>query len=80
MEVPASQAVPWMAPTDIDEEEFLQMGTAPSYVSPHVGGITMAAFADTHTATLLLGDVESLPPEMRRAMLSTAADAPAFSE
>jgi hypothetical protein len=80
MEVPASQAVPWMAPTDIDEEEFLRMGTAPSYVSPHVGGITMAAFADTHIATLFLGDVDSLPTDMRRAMLTTAADAPAFSE
>jgi hypothetical protein len=40
----------------------------------------MAAFADTHIATLFLGDVDSLPTDMRRAMLTTAADAPAFSE
>ena len=68
---------PWDDPV---EEEFIRMGTAPSYVSPHVGGITMAAFADTHIATLFLGDVDSLPTEIRRAMLTTAADAPAFSE
>jgi hypothetical protein len=80
MEVPAAQAVPWMAPSDINEEEFLRLGKDSSYESPHPIGITMAAFADTHTKTLLLGDVESLSPEMRRAMLTTAADAPAFSE
>jgi hypothetical protein len=79
-EVPASQAVPWMAPLDIDEEEFLRMGTVPPFEPHHAGGITMAAFADTHTTALTLGDAESLPPEMRRAMLTTAADLPLFKD
>ncbi len=80
MEVPSSQAVPWMAPSDIDEEAFLRMGTETPFESDHAGGITMAAFGDGHTVALTLGDAESLTPEMRRAMITTASDSPPLGD
>lgn len=76
IEVAQSRAVPWMAPDDIDADEFLTMGADGSVTSHHGGGITPVVFADGACQPLFLSGTDGLSVERRRAMLTTAADSP----
>lgn len=80
IEVPESRSVHWMAPSDIDADEFLRMGAGAGTVSHHAGAITMAAFADGAVRPLLLSGRDGLALERRRAFLTMAADSPPITD
>jgi prepilin-type N-terminal cleavage/methylation domain-containing protein/prepilin-type processing-associated H-X9-DG protein len=65
IEVDAKRAVPWMAPTDVDEDVLL--GFSPEAPLAHAGGMS-AAFVDGHVQFLLA----DLPADERRALVSIA--------
>ena len=77
-EFPIDRAVPWMAPEDADEEMFVTMG--PGKPPAHCGGVTNIAFADTHVQAVFPGDTTEFNADVRRGLISTAAEQPAAPE
>jgi prepilin-type processing-associated H-X9-DG protein len=77
-EFPIDGAVPWMAPEDADEEMFVTMG--PGKPPAHGGGVTNIAFADTRVQAVVPGDTTEFDADVRRGLISTAAETPAEIE
>lgn len=67
VEVPQNRAVPWMSPTDIDESDFLGIGS--NSKQSHTGGMH-SAYVDG-SVRLLMSDV---PTKVRRALVSIAGN------
>lgn len=68
VEVDAKHAVPWMAPTDADENTVLSLG-GPNSRSPHPVGLN-AAFVDGHVEFFS----SELTADQRRALISIAGN------
>ena len=71
-EFPIDRAVPWMAPEDADEEMFVTMG--PGTPPAHGGGVTNIAFADTRVQAVFPGHTTEFNADVRRGLISTAAE------
>jgi prepilin-type processing-associated H-X9-DG protein len=77
-EFPTKRAVPWMAPEDADEEMFVTMG--PGNLPDHGGGVANIAFGDTHVQAVFPGETTEFNADVRRGLISTAAEQPAAPE
>jgi prepilin-type processing-associated H-X9-DG protein len=77
-EFPTKRAVPWMAPEDADEGMFVTMGTG--NLPDHVSGVANIAFADTHVDAVWPDDTTAFNADVRRGLISTAAEEPAGIE
>ena len=77
-EFPIDRALPWMAPEDADEELFVTMGSGKP--PAHGGGLTIIAFVDTRAAAVSPDDTTDFGADVRRGLISTAAEEPAGIE